>query len=272
MFQLVLKIDREVTPEEVEEFSKFSRLLKKGDIFVLKPLTPAMTPEKTQEVVPEPPSQPVIIPSQPRKHRPWGEIVGSAFAKTLNSHPKNEADIEVLRTALAWSECDRSDWVPYKKASLGEVIGIADNALAYTLVYTVLKFMGRQPVSTAREVLLPPTMMTWTLRKEHEQREQEEANLKLTGDAHIGFPLHEKKTMAVTPPEILYEKLAALDWSSNARRPMTVRQFMESVGIPFTRGNAVRLGIVAREEFGGLEKVKQTKEGFVFGFPPMKKA
>ena len=152
MFKITLHIEREISPEEVEEFSKFSRLLKKGDLFSLTPL-------REDDPQPVAPSSPVIIPVKPtvapRKHRPFGDILGAAFAKAANALPKFTDNLEVLRNSLAWLECPRDEWVPYRKDALCELADCKDADTAYTVVYSVLKFLGRQPVSTAKEVLLP---------------------------------------------------------------------------------------------------------------------
>ena len=275
MFHLVIKIERDVTIEEIEEFSKFAGLLRKGDVFSLTPLMPVEKIESKKEPVvkeeekPIPPSAPVIV-QEPHKRRRWQEILGSAFAKILNVRPKNSDERQLLRDTFAWFDCDRAEWVSYRKDSLSDVLGIKDKDLGYTLVYLLLRFLGRQPVSTSKEVILPPTLEAWTNKKEMERREQEEANLKLTGDPHIGFPLHEVNNCAVTPQDILYEKLQELDWSSSERRLMTIKEFLTSCNLPFSRGNAIRLGLIAQYDFGGLKKTRQTKEGILYAFPPRK--
>ena len=270
MFKITIHIEREVTSREIEEFSKFSKLLKKGDKFSLIPLDET---EKSPEAPSMPdiiPASPVVVvppqPPQPRKNRSFGERLDAAFSKAASSLPDRQYELEILRNALAWQYCDRDEWVPFRKNDLCDITDCKDPELAYTLVYYVLKYLGRQPMSNAKEVLLPPSMQVWTMKKETERKAQEERNIQMTGDPNIGVESYERPTTAITPPEILYAKLSQLVWENSSRESMTIRTFMKWAGFPFTKGNAIRLGRVARE-FGGLHKVKQTRDGVFFAFP-----
>ena len=260
MFHLVIKIDREVTADELAELAKFSKLLRKGDTFALTPLIPAAASVEA----PVAPSKPVIVPSG--KHRRWSEILGNAFARVRNDFPNDGAVIDIIENTFAWADAPREEWVPYRKDSLKVDVGVKEDP--YPILYNILRYLGRQPQSKGNELFLPPTMMTWTRKVEAERREQEEANLKLTGDPHIGFPTHDKTSSAVTPPDVMRKVLDKLDWSPLAEtKPMMVREFLAWAGLPFTRGNAVRLGKIAMEEYGGFKVDHRDPRGVVYKFP-----
>lgn len=282
MFHLTINIDREVSVDELKVFVQACTCIKEGDRFVVttdeipaeapsRPVIVAgdgsvMTPDKTEAtLVPDKPAEPVK--ARPYARRPWSVRIEEAFGRTLQTLPNLDIEVQTMQLEFAWT-APKEEWseVEFKKIPLP----CHDRETAERIIRCVLKNLGMQPPASARRFLLPPKADDWQATVEERQRRQREANLKLTGDEHIGTPIVWHPKDATVSKDVMRDLLESLDWESKEKTPMYTREFLEANGIPWSQGNAVRLGVMAKD-FGGLEVAQKTRLGYKYAFPPVKK-
>lgn len=281
LHRLVLRVDRLVTEAELRRFKKLLDLFKgPGDAFLVNPPADALglptghTALTRNEIkgaivtdAPVPPSPPVIVRS---KHRPWRQRVEEAFTLARKSFPSYEREIGLLLDVMAWLECPPTE-VDWHDRPLKEVKGIMDakdTMGASRVVSCILRALGRTPSPNAESFILPPCKDEWWERKEREDEANRKANKDLTGDEHIGFRGGLPSQGASVPKETLRALLSRLDWTG-PRRSMYLRELLKEGDVPFTRGNAICLGKIARE-FGGFQISERTRYGNMYLVPEFK--
>lgn len=283
LHRLVIRVDRLVTESELKKFKKLLDLFKgPGDMFSVNPPVDvvgassghtAITRDEatgdiaahTADDAPAPPSRPVIV--RGGRHRPWRQRVEEAFALARQSYPSYDKETGLLLDILAWLECPPTefDWSERPLKELKSIMDAKDSVGAARVVACVLRALGRTPSPNAETFVLPPRRDEWLQHKEREDAENRKANKALTGDEHIGFRGGLPSQGMSVPKETLRALLSRLDWKGK-RSPMYIRDLFKKAGVPFTRGNAICFGKMARD-YGGFDIADRTRFGVLYMIP-----
>ena len=269
MLKLSLRVERVVTPEEVTAISAFVRQLKSVDVFKLELVPDEEAPQEIEETAaeqeaPVAPSDPVIVPARRKKRRPWDRRMADAFNMALVKMPGSRNAVEDLRQEFVWEVKEINEWKEFPVSELPNVISVLDEAEGFHIVKAVLRELGREPAKRDT-VLLPPRRTDWEARKAAEDKERQEANLKLTGDPHIGVegPLPGEATLNDYAIETL---LDGLDWEGDSYKVMSMREFFAWANLKYNHGNAIKMGkAISRRKT--LDIDHRTINGIFFRFP-----